>query len=302
MILPPPSTPAGLPAGRFSGRFERLGLLAKRVLREPLVHFLIAGAVVYVVLADGGTASAERRIVVDQAEVERLSERWSRTYMRAPTREELRGLVDEYVRDQVYYREALRLGLDRNDEVVVRRMHTKLISLASLSAEMETPDAAVLQALIDANPERYGRAASYGFEQVWLGADTPEVRKLAQAILGSGKDANIAVERFASRLPVSSLGFAYAAITPADIAQQFGQQFASAVSSGAVGQWRGPVPSGYGLHLVRVTRITPARPPVLDDVRQRVETDWRANRVAELEDAQFRKMAKRYVIDAELAR
>ncbi|MBS0474555.1 MAG: peptidyl-prolyl cis-trans isomerase, partial [Proteobacteria bacterium] len=128
---------------------------AAHVLREPLVHFLLAGAVVYALLAGRAPDLGERRIVVNEAVVAQLLTRWSENYRRPPTPTELDGMISDYVRDQAYYREALRLGLDKDDEVVMRRMRNKMIALATSEAEAATPSDAQLQTMLDKDPARY---------------------------------------------------------------------------------------------------------------------------------------------------
>lgn len=125
---------------------------AATVLREPLAHFLIAGALVYALLAGRAPDIGERRIVVNEEVVSRIADRFALTFRRAPTPDELDGLISDYVHDQVYYREALRLGLDKDDEVVMRRMRNKMVSIATSDAEAAEPGDAELQKLLDKDP------------------------------------------------------------------------------------------------------------------------------------------------------
>ena len=111
----------------------------QRLLKEPLVHFLIAGAAVFWLLSGRAPDLGERRIVVNEAVVSGLVQRWTDTFRRPPSQDEIDGLIRDYVQDQVYYREALSLGLDQEDEVVVRRMRRKMESLAVAEAEAQNP-------------------------------------------------------------------------------------------------------------------------------------------------------------------
>ena len=128
---------------------------ARALLREPLVHFLIAGAMVFWLLSGRAPDLGERRILVDKTVVGAMIERFYGSFHRLPTPDETDGMIRDYVADQVYYREALRLGLDQGDEVVVRRMRRKLESLSVADAETAEPGDAQLQALIDRDPARY---------------------------------------------------------------------------------------------------------------------------------------------------
>lgn len=265
------------------------------LLREPLVHFLLAGALVFGLLAGRMPDAGERRIVVNEALVARLADRWTSTYRRPPTQDEIDGLIRDYVRDQIYYREALRLGLDRDDEVVVRRMRAKMQSLASAEAESRAPGDAELQALLDKDPARYAPEPRYSLRQIYLGADTLELRKSAAATLARGD----AVEALARPAPLPS-EFTY--VPASEFAGQFGDEFAAALPALPIGQWRGPVASGLGLHLVKLTaRVAPVAPR-LADVRQRIENDWRAAALRAAEEQGYRRMLEGYDVSIEKPR
>ncbi len=263
---------------------------AAQLLREPLVQFMLAGALVYAAMAGRAPDVGERRIVVNEAVVQRLANRWTESFRRAPSQPELDGIISEYVRDQVYYREALRLGLDQDDEVVMRRMRNKMIALATSEAEAATPSDAELRKLIDQDPARYAPEVTFSFDQLYLGADTPQARAAAQTalpLLRAGKPAT----DLAQPAPIPA---SYSQSPASDVAAQFGGPFADALRGQPLGQWSGPLASGLGLHLVRVrARSTPA-PPSLDKVRQQVTNDWHNTQRRKAEDEAYRKVLANY--------
>ncbi len=263
---------------------------AALVLREPIVHFLIAGALVFALMSGRAPDLGERRIVVNEALVSRLANRWTESFRRAPSQEELDGLIAEYVRDQVYYREALSLGLDQDDEVVMRRMRNKMLALATSDVEAATPGDAELQKLIDKDPARYAAEVTYSFDQLYLGADSPAARtKAAEALklLQAGQSA----DRLAQPAPIPS---AYSQNAASDVAAVFGGPFADGLRGLPLGQWTGPVTSGLGLHMVRVTaRSSPAKPE-LEKVRQQVTNDWHNSARQRAEEAAYRKVLANY--------
>jgi peptidyl-prolyl cis-trans isomerase C len=266
----------------------------RRWLKEPLVHFLIAGALVFALLSGRAPDLGERRIVVNEAVVGALVGRFYDSFRRMPTKEETDGLIADWVRDQVYYREALALGLDQNDEVVVRRMRRKMESLAVADTETKNPSDAELQAMIDKDPARYAEDPRTSFEQVFLGADGPDTRRTAEQqlpLLRQGKAIPI--------LPIPIPG-KFADASSADISGQFGDEFTLALRNVPVGQWSGPVASGLGLHLVKVTKRSAAQPPVLAKVRQRVVNDWRAAAGAKAEGDAYTRILKGYDVVIEL--
>ena len=265
-----------------------LKTLGRRLIKEPLVHFLLAGAMVFWVLSGRPPDLGERRIVVDQVVVGALVQRYYDSFHRMPSPDEIDGLIRDYVADQVYYREALRLGLDQGDEVVVRRMRRKLETMAVADAESAEPSDGELQAMIDKDPAHYSTDPQTTFDQVYLGADTPQSRALADKRLAELRQGQ-AVGGVPAPLP-AHLDKAAAG----DISGQFGDEFTLAIRSLPLGQWQGPVASGLGLHLVRVTaRDAPSR-PTLAAVRQRVTNDWRAAAIQKAQGRAYADMLKGY--------
>ena len=260
----------------------------RRLLKEPLVHFLLAGAMVFWALSGRPPDLGERRIVVDQVVVGALAQRYFDSFHRMPSPDEIDGLIRDYVADQVYYREALRLGLDQGDEVVVRRMRRKLETIAVADTESAEPSDAALQAMIDKDPAHYSSDPQTTLDQIYLGADTPQNRALADARLAQLRRGQ-AVSGVPAPLPAH-----LAKAAAGDISGQFGDEFTLAIRTLPLGQWQGPVASGLGLHLVRVTaRDAPVR-PTLAAVRQRVTNDWRAAAIQNAQGQAYADMLKGY--------
>ncbi len=261
---------------------------ARALLNEPLVHFLIAGSAVFWLLSGRAPDLGERRIVVDKAVVGAMVERFYGSFRRLPTPDETDGMIRDHVADQVYYREALRLGLDQGDEVVVRRMRRKLESLTVADAETTEPSDAQLQALIDRDLARYSDDPRTSFEQIYLGADTPENRAAANARLidlRAGRVVSAVPAPLPARLDGARAG---------EVSGLFGDEFTLAMRGLPMAQWQGPVASGVGLHLVRVmSRAAPTKPS-LATVRQRVSNDWRAAASARARADNYARMLRGY--------
>ena len=261
---------------------------ARALLNEPLVHFLIAGAAVFWLLSGRAPDLGERRIVVDKAVVGAMVERFYGSFRRLPTPDETDGMIRDHVADQVYYREALRLGLDQGDEVVVRRMRRKLESLTVADAETTEPSDAQLQALIDRDLARYSDDPRTSFEQIYLGADTPENRAAANARL-----IDLRAGRVVSAIP-APLPARLDGARAGEVSGLFGDEFTLAMRGLPMAQWQGPVASGVGLHLVRVmSRAAPTKPS-LATVRQRVSNDWRAAASARARADNYARMLRGY--------
>lgn len=269
-------------------------------LREPLVHFLIAGGVIFAAYSwSGGSVDVDsRRIVVDEQQVERLATKWSQTWRRPPNSKELDGLIRDYIKEEVYYREAMRLGLDEDDIVVRQRLRAKMEFLATSETENMVPGDAVLQKWLDSYPARYATDPVISFDSVYIEADEADdaARSRAMRVLAQLKAGSDPL-----RLgdPIS-LPRSMDATSQLSIRQQFGDDFAAALLSLPPGQWSGPVRSGFGLHLVRLKKVDVSRRPVLSEVRQRVENDWRAATKERRENSAYQTLLDGY--DIEIAR
>ena len=266
---------------------------AAALLREPLVHFLVLGALVFVAMAGRAPDLGERRIIVDEPVVAGLVNHHVRAFRRPPTAEELDGLIRDHVRGEVYYREALRLGLDTDDEVVKKRLRNKMLAVAGAEAEAAQPSDAELQALLDADPARYAAPPRYRLEQIYLGPDAPALRAAAAAEIGRiPKGARPGITTQPLPLPGR-----FDDASQTDLAEQLGDDFATALARLPVGTWMGPVVSGFGLHLVRIDQRVQPPPPRLADVRQRLENDWRSSAIRKAQDAHLQQLLDSYDVE-----
>jgi hypothetical protein len=258
-----------------------------RVLREPLLHFLLIGMAVFALYRGDPqpqVADAQRVIEVTPARVDRLAEQFEATWRRAPTDAELARLVDEFVREEVYYREALALGLDRDDAVVRRRLRQKMEFLGEAGAGAPGEDE--LRAHFAAHPDRFGAPARVTFRQVFLGE---EAAAPALAALARGADPD-GIGRPTLLPPVME------AATSAAVDGTFGQGFFDAVAGLDGAGWQGPVLSGFGAHLVLLVDSEPAAAPPFEIVRAAVEADWRRGAAERSRETRFRALRERYEV------
>lgn len=260
-------------------------------LREPLVHFLIGGALVFAFFTWRGEAvdPESRSITVTVDTAGQLAARFEQTMQRAPTPAEMDGIIRDYIREEVYYREAIRLGLDADDSVIRRRLRSKMEYLARAEAEAAKPDDTTLQAWLDRNAARYSADARTSFDQVFLG-DGDGAAAL-RALKSGGDWQNLGK-------PIS-LPRSLDAADKAEIARTFGEEFAATLAKQKQGDWSGPVRSGFGQHLVRIRKVEVPQQPKLADIRQRVENDWRAGTAASREAKAYQALLDGYTITIE---
>jgi len=264
----------------------------RRVLREPLLHFLLLGLALFLYYGrvapddDGG-----KRIVVSQAQVDLLSTQFQATWSRPPTPDELNGLVESYIRDEILYREGRSLGLDQDDAVIKRRVRQKLDVMIEESIAQNSPTDADLQAYLDANPETFRKPSVVSFEQVYFGAEGDVDAKLARArtLLQQGADP--------ATLGQPTLLPARQDHVPLDlVARDFGKEFADALAGLTVGEWSQPVSSGFGMHLVRLNAVQPSQAPALDAVRDVVAREWENARRKRAQAAALAELRKQYEV------
>lgn len=275
-----------------------------RFLREPLVQFLLLGAGLFALHSLVTNAPDRRpdRIVVDAGQVTRLAQQFQRTWMRPPTRAEIDGLIEDHVTEEILYREARALGLDKDDLVIRRRLRQKMEFLNEDIAAQQQPTDAELQAFLDANPERFRIPERTSFRQMFVrpelhGADAPKHAAALLARLAAGADDVTTAESLGD---ATLLRGVLDDATQSEIARTFGGPFAAALAKAPEGRWAGPIASSYGLHLVRVTVRVPGRAPSLAEVRANVEREWSAARRAEASQAFLAALRKRYEISIEL--
>jgi hypothetical protein len=266
-----------------------------RLLREPLIHFLVLGAVLFLVfdLTAERDQPGERRIVVTPGQVEQLASQFSRTWLRPPTPGELDGLVERYVRSEIYYREALAMGLGQDDPYVRNRLALKLeVLLDDLSAEAEPGDEELTR-FLEAHAERFAEPARLSFRQVYLNPDRhPDPSAEAQRLLRLLRDGADPAKLGDVSMLIAGLD----GTTPDEIARQFGQDFAEAVLELEPGGWIGPIRSAFGVHLVRVSQRQPARQPALAEIRDAVLAEWRDQRRREAKEQAYRRLRERYEV------
>jgi peptidyl-prolyl cis-trans isomerase C len=266
---------------------------ARVALREPLVHFLIGGLLVFLFSIWRGDSvdPQSRAITITAPQVWRLVAQWQQTWRRPPTPAEVDGLIRDYVKEEVYAREATRLGLGEDDAVIRRRLRSKMEFLASSEVESAIPDEAALQAWLDQNPVRYAERAKVSFDQIYLG-QLPDSAASVKASLAGG--ANWKTVGISIALPQS-----LEAQTSSDLKRDFGDEFANAVGQLKAGGWQGPVASGFGFHLVRIRAVAAGKTATLSDVRQQVENDWRAATRQEREARAYQALLDGYTIRIE---
>lgn len=257
------------------------------LIREPLVHFLVAGAALFAFGGYyGGIDAGDRQITIDEAQVTRLADQWQQTWRRPPSPRELDGLIRDHIKEEVYYREGVRMGLDNDDPVIRRRLRSKMEFLATAEVENADPTDAELTRYYTANKPRYAADPAYSFDQRYYGEDESAARG-AIAAMNAGKAPPVLLIPLPAAMERSPV---------TDIARSFGDEFALSLRALPIARWSGPVQSGYGWHAVRIRAVNASKVPPLAKIRQKVGNDWRAETKARREAAAYQALLDGYNI------
>ena len=266
------------------------------------MHFLALGALVFFLfhLTTDRGETQDGKIVVTRGKVEQLVTGFSRTWQRLPTQEELDGLVEDSIREEVLYREALAMRLDKDDTIVRRRMRQKLEFLTEDTAAAAPSTDADLQGWLDKHPDKFRVEPTLAFSQVYLNATHAgdNASAAASKVLAQLDSAGESVAA-AELGDTTMLPHQFPLSRVAEIASVFGDEFARRVAQLEGGRWIGPIQSGYGWHIVYVSQRTEGRPKPLSEVRDAVQRDCLAARRKEIIDATYSKMREKYAVIVE---
>jgi parvulin-like peptidyl-prolyl cis-trans isomerase-like protein len=264
-----------------------------RLLREPLLHFFLVGAVLFGVYGwlQGDRSNSPTEVVVSRGQVRSLQMQFERVWQRPATRDELQGLIDGWVKEEIFYREGLAMALDRDDPVVRRRVGQKLEFILDSAAPASLTDTE-LQSWLDAHPSDYQAEPTYSLRQVFfnperhgeaLGADIAAARRA----LESGK----AIEGDTTLLPheMNSAG-------ATEVARVFGNEFVEGLRTTTIGGWHGPMRSDFGVHLVELTERRDGGRAALNDVRAQVERDLLRARTEDAKAAVYERLRANYSV------
>ena len=261
----------------------------KKLIREPLVHFLILGLGLFILYALVSPEERNNRIVIDQYDLNEIITKWNMQWQRDPTPEELKGLLDQYIKDEIFYREALAMNLDHNDEIIRRRLAQKMRFLTQDIATSSDPSDELLQQYLRENQEKYQIEKILSFEHRYFSRDKrADPRQDAlNALNGTDEilgDA-ISIRKEFMNFPLSRLR--------ADLGAKFVQQIDTMETNSV---WQGPVESGYGFHLIKILKVIQARPLTLDEARERIINDYQYDRLNSFNDDLFETLLEQYEV------
>jgi hypothetical protein len=275
----------------------------KRIAREPLVHFALLGALLFGAYAyferkQGVAADPSKQIELTVGDLSQLIQVFRAQWRRDPAPEEFRQLVEEKAREEILYREALALGLDKDDTIVKRRLAQKMQFLAEDVAAAREPTVDELAGWYREHSDRFAFPPRVSFRQLYFSTDRRQAGAHADAataltkLAGQPEDSSVA----ASIADVSMFQDYYRDRTPEYLAKEFGPNFALTVTKLAPGSWQGPFESGFGWHLVFVDTLIPGRAPAFEEVEDEVKRAWLAERKGEAWRKTYDDLRAKYTV------
>ena len=274
----------------------------RSLLREPLLHFVVIGALLFAAYfamnRGAGGAPPSRQIQLTLDDLAQLELTFESQWRRPPTPEELGRLVESRIQEEVLYREALAMGLDKDDTIVKRRMAQKMQFLAEDVAAAQEPTSEELRRWYEQNGDRFALPSRVSFRHLYFSPDRRGARAKDDAaqtlakLAGQPADAPLA----ASLADPFMFQDYYAERTPEQLAKEFGPSFAQTVVKLAPGVWQGPIESGYGWHLVFVGSVVPGRVPDFEEVEPDVKTAWLGEQKERARQEAYDAMRAKYTV------
>ena len=266
----------------------------KRILQEPLLHFLVVGSLLFFYLSSTDTET-KPQVTISQGKIKQLTAQFEKTRQRTPSDIELKALIENQIREDLAFRHGVQMGLIENDSIIKRRVQQKIEFMLKDSIAGIEPSREDLEAYLIEHKEQYTIAPAYSFKHVYI---NPEQHEDVDAFIAElqNKDLNSNYKVLGDSIMLES---DYTHIGTAQIARLFGRKFSKALDSVSLMNWQGPVKSGYGLHLVFITNKIPKHLATLKEVETEVRRDFRVDAQKKAVNAFYDELKVHYDVNIE---
>lgn len=269
------------------------------LIREPLLHFLLIGAGLFILFNQIGepTIEADRRIIITQSDLDFLATSWLRSTGRPAAALEREQQLEHYIREQVLSREAMAMGLDKNDAIVRRRLAKKMEYLFNDLSFIPEPTETELSNFLSEHTSKFTRPADITFTQIFFDPDQRDKK--------TGEDAEKLLEQLKeTTADVDTIDMGDRSLLPYnltnarknEITSIFGEEFSNQAFTLPVASWQGPIISEYGIHLIYINSRTEARLPPHTEIRERVANEWRTMKKHTINEIFYQSLLQRYEI------
>ena len=278
----------------------------KKLFKEPLLHFLLIGGglfFLYSFLNPNEEQIANNVIKIEESDVDRLVKAYEQNWSAPPDKETLKSLLTEEIKSEVFYREALRMQLDHNDEIIRRRLKQKYEFLVKDLADSQQPNEAALKAFYEEKSELYKEPTKLSFSQIYFSPDKrqqplADAQGILQQVL-SQPAKEIEPKQLSDNFHLQNY---FADRDYNDVRQLFGQDFAKAIFSLEKEGWSSPIQSGYGIHLVNITTIQNELIKPYEVVKENVLADWKIAQQGLYNEQLYENLLQKYEVEYDLGK
>jgi len=270
------------------------------IIKQPLLHFLLLGALLFALyswVGDDELSTQTKEIVITPGRIETLAVNFEKVWQRAPTERELDGIINDFITEEIYYREALAIGLDQDDTIVRRRMRQKMEFITADLAERIEPTENELVEYLKNNKESYRKDPIFSFKQIYLNPDQrqatieTDIQNLLTTLNSQIHPANI--DELGDRIMLDA---SFDSKSQTEVDRLFRNGFGAYLLDAEPNKWAGPIQSGYGIHLVNITERIEGRDPDLEEVKAAVIRDWTNAKSKETSDRFVEALKEQYTI------
>lgn len=272
----------------------------KKFLKEPFLHFLCIGVGLFILYSLVNKEIEDKStIVINDFDISNLMSTWEMQWKRQPTPKELQNLIGLNIKQEVFYQEALKMNLDHNDEIIKRRLAQKMQFLSKDIASILKPTEEDLEVYLKANKEKYLTPFKYSLYQIIFSPDNRE-KPFEDALRVLNQFSNASFDEMKAKGDNLPFSYEFENVNADELALQFGPRFPKALLNQKTNKWIGPVPSGFGAHLVFITQITQPELPKLKDIKKQVTRDFEYDYQKELDESIYKELKKQYDIRIEI--
>ena len=266
----------------------------KKILKKPFLHFIVIGIALFFLygLVNKNTDS-KNTIIINDFDLENIISSFEMQWKRDPTEQELQNIINQNIKQEVFYQEALKMNLDHNDEIIKRRLSQKMQFLSNDIAALSEPTDEVLKTYYKKNSEKYLTPATYSLYQITFSPDhRKDNYKDAMETLKQFPEATFdEMKDWGDPLPFS---YYFEAVNANELGLQLGSKFSNALESQEINKWVGPIPSGFGFHLVFITNKVDPQIPAYEMVKKEVLRNYEYDNQIETNELIYQELKKRY--------
>ena len=268
--------------------------MIKRILQEPLLHFLVVGALLFFYLSSTDTET-KPQVTISQGKIKQLTAQFTKTRQRTPSDDELKALIKNQIREDLAFEHGIKMGLVENDSIIKRRIQQKIEFMLNDSIASLEPSRKDLEAYLTSHKERYTIAPIYSFKHIYINPQKhDDIDTFIEEL--QNQDLNKNYKNLGDSIILEGR---YTHISTAQIARLFGSKFANSLDTISLNRWQGTIESGYGMHLVFIENKIPKHLAKLEEVEAQLRRDFRVDAQKKALNAFYDELKKEYIVNVE---